>query len=617
MCGIVAYFNPNGVSKEKLYQSLKALKTIDYRGPDSEGVTLINIKNGESYNLITDETPKANLSNPINLQEAYEKEFHLVFGHRRLSIIDVSVNGHQPMLYKNGNWINYNGEIYNYIELREELRTLGYIFKTDSDTEVIHAAYDAWKEKCVQRFNGMFTILLFDAQAKILFIANDRFGVKPLYYYKNENEIAFVSEVKQIRSFEFKTTLNSEVVNVFLKSFYLDYDDETFFKEVKRHKAAHYCKLDLNKKIQYDQHPYYEVSGRQIPISESAATEKFKEIFESAVKLRMRSDVPVGFSSSGGLDSSAILYNAYHMLKKTGANSNINTFSAIFPGQEGDESYFIKLIENDLNISSHYINPMENFGMKDFEDHIYHCDFPVQTTSYYSAWCVARLVKDNGVKVLMVGQGADEILGGYHHHFYRYCRQLILSGKIFKYLSLVNQYAGLKNLRVNDIHKLIINDVKLAVKFKLGLKVISGSNLENNWNKAGTLTELLKMDLIETTIPFYLRADDRSSMAFGVEARHPFLDYRLVDFCFSLPDNYKIHDGWQKYILRKASDTLPNEIRFRKDKKGYTTPQKVWIEKHKKNFDEYLNFIPDKFKDTVACEPFLKYSLGAWFKLNR
>ena len=620
MCGILAYFNLGGVSKERLVQSLTSLKNLKHRGPDGEGVTLINIKTGNFYNLITDETPAANFTNPINLQQACETEFHLLLGHRRLSIIDVSVNGHQPMAFKNGNWIIFNGEIYNYIEIREELKNLGYSFKTDSDTEVIHAAYDAWKEKCVQRFNGMFSILLYDSNLKIVFAANDRFGVKPLYYYKNDTstgsaEILFVSEVNQIKPFKITTSVNEEAVSVFLKSFYLDYDDSTFYKEVKRFKPAHFSKLNLFDLSSILQERYYQVQTKINSIGETEAIEQFKKLFESAVSLRLRSDVPLGFSSSGGLDSSAVLYTAISQLKKNGIKDNVNTFSAIFPGQDGDESEFIKLVETDLKTPSHYINPMENFEMTDFEKHIYHCDFPVQSTSFYSAWCVARMVKNNNVKVLMVGQGADEILAGYHHHFYRYGRQLIMSGKIIKYISLIKKYAELKNLKVNVLHKIILNDVKLALKFKAGLSAAGSTALDNKWNKAGALIELLKLDLTETTMPFYLRADDRNGMAFSVETRHPFLDYRLVDFCFSLPDHYKIKEGWQKYILRKAMDKLPNEIRYRKDKKGYTTPQKLWIENNKNNFESYLNYLPLQFKNITASEPFLKYSLGAWFKV--
>ncbi|HRD37864.1 MAG TPA: asparagine synthase-related protein, partial [Bacteroidia bacterium] len=198
---------------------------------------------------------------------------------------------------------------------------------------------------------------------------------------------------------------------------------------------------------------------------------------------RMRSDVPLGFSSSGGLDSSAILYLSHKILSDLNVGSNVNTFSAIFPGEEGDESYFIKLVEKDLNIKSYYVNPVEEFSIEDFEKHIYHQDEPVLTTAFYAGWSVARLARKQNVTVLMVGQGADEILAGYHHHFYRYSRQLILGGHILKYLSELKKYAEIKGIDSNKLHRLILNDVKLAFKFKLGIAK-TGGVLSDKWNKA-------------------------------------------------------------------------------------------------------------------------------------
>ena len=190
----------------------------------------------------------------------------------------------------------------------------------------------------------------------------------------------------------------------------------------------------------------------------------------------------------------------------------------------------------------------------------------MQSTSYYAEWCVARMVNKQNVKVLLIGQGGDEILAGYHHHFYRYCRQLILSGRVLKYLSLVKKYAELKNIPVNELHSKIINEVKLSLKFKVGIANL-GNKLSNKWNRADKLIDLLKMDLTEFTLPTYLRSDDRDGMAFGLETRHPFLDYRLVDFCMALPNENKIRDGWQKWILREAMPSMPEAIRYRKDKK--------------------------------------------------
>jgi asparagine synthase (glutamine-hydrolysing) len=614
MCGILAYFNRDGISDGRLNEAMKSLKSIRHRGPDGEGILLINTKTGQVNHLITEETPSEIRAKGISLQQAAELNFDLILGHRRLSIIDVSVNGHQPMCYQEDHWVIFNGEIYNYIELRVELKNSGYQFTTETDTEVILAAYKAWGEACFSKFNGMFSILIYDSRTRKLITANDRFGVKPLYLYQSEKELLLVSEIKQAFDFKIDTAINGNAVSSFLEYNFLDYDSNTFLKQVQRHPAAHYAVTDLNQTTTLVPKRYYEVKFSTHKKS-ADVYEEFRDLLTSSVKLRLRSDVPVGFASSGGLDSSAVLYTAHRLLKKESSAANINTFSAVFPGEYGDESYFINLVENDLKIKSHYINPLNEFSVSDFEKHIYHMDSPVTSTSFYAGWCVAKMVREKKVIVLLVGQGADEILAGYHHHFYRYGRQIILSGRIFKYLELAKKYADLKGISVNTLHKTIMNEVKLSLKFKAGLADL-GNNLANKWNRADKLIQLLKTDLTETAIPFYVKADDRNGMAFSIESRHPFLDYRLVDFCFSLPDHYKINNGWQKHLIRQAMHEMPSEIRFRKDKKGFTTPQEKWINSNKESFESYLNYLPEQYKKSKA-DIFNKYALGAWFKVNK
>ena len=334
------------------------------------------------------------------------------------------------------------------------------------------------------------------------------------------------------------------------------------------------------------------------------------------MQLRLRSDVPLGFASSGGLDSSSILYLAHHILLNQGANYKVNTFSAIFPGQEGDESPFIKLIEKDIQPIVHYCNPMTNFSILDFEKQLYYQDFPVTTTSFYAEWSVARLVHETGVKVLLIGQGGDELLGGYHHHFYRYCRQLIMQGRILEYLSQIRAYANLKQIPINKLHHIIVNEVRLGIGLKFGLVNMS-NQLEKHWNSANTLLNVLKIDLQETMLPAYLHADDRDSMAFGLETRHPFLDYRLVEYCMHMPDKFKIEKGWQKNILRDAMAEMPDAIRYRKDKKGYTTPEKEWLNHFKEDFNSYLAYLPEQWRVKKEKATFRHYALGAWFKVNK
>lgn len=601
MCGILASISNNSFDSSFFEKFDEALKIINHRGPDGKGIYAVNT-NSKSFTN----------SELLNTNDSENIKPNLALGHVRLSIIDTSIAGHQPLHYMHYS-ITFNGEIYNYIELRDELKQLGYTFKTQTDTEVILAAYDCWKEKCLEKFNGMFTIIIYDSKINQLFVANDRYGVKPLYYYQNESQLIFVSEIKQFKPFNLKLTLNNNTISTFLTTYFIDYNEETFYNEIKRFPKSHYSILKLDKLTPITFNNYYKLS--LITKINSNCKEEFNYLFNDAVKLRMRSDVPIGFASSGGLDSSSILYKAYYQLKEHNTHQNINTFSAIFPEMDGDESEFIHYIEKDLQIKSHYVNPLTNFSITDFEKHIYHQDLPISSTSYYAEWCVARLVNQSNVKVLLIGQGGDELLAGYHHHFYRYCRQLILQAKIGTYLSVIKSYAELKSIPVNTLHRLVLNDIKLVVKLKLGLEKTHHS-LQTHWNKANTLIELLKIDFTELMLPNYLRADDRDAMAFGLETRHPFLDYRLVDFCFSLPDNVKINKGWQKALLREAMTELPEKIRCRKDKKGYTTPQKLWEERHKLEFENYHNYIPKTINQNKTIDPFLNTALGAWFKMN-
>lgn len=601
MCGILVQYKKEGFNTDDLIKQRSALTAIDHRGPDGEGMVLINAKTNVHFELKTTE------------QYADCNNSNVLLAHKRLSIIDPTPAGHQPMEAYNS-LITFNGEIYNYIEIREELKKLGYNFKTDSDTEVILAAYSAWKEKCLNKFNGMFSFALYDLVTNSIFIANDRFGVKPLYYYQNSTGFILASEIKQFYKFEISLSLNEKNIKTFLFTQYIDHNNDTFYNEINRFPKGSYCVVKLNSDFSsLNFHAYYNLPTSVI--SRKDYLEEFNSLFTDSVKLRLRSDVPLGFASSGGLDSSSILYKAHAILKSQNNQSSVNTFSAVFPGMDGDESEFIQIIEKDLELRSHYTNPLELFSIADFEAHVFQQDLPVNSTSYYAEWCVSRLVNQSGVKVLLIGQGGDELLAGYHHHFYRYCRSLILHGKIFKYLSEVKAYAEIKSVDVNYLHRTIINEIKLIFKLKIGLQTIN-DDLEKHWSIASKLIDILKIDFSATMLPTFLRSDDRDAMAFGLETRHPFLDYRLVDFCFSMPDDLKIKNGWQKNILRECMTELPEKIRYRKDKKGYTTPESEWIKKYQTEFDDYLSHIPEQFKKYRSSNTFLNYALGAWFKVN-
>lgn len=617
MCGILAYHKNTGLKKSDLHLALSCLNQIKHRGPDGEGVVLIDSKTGNYQLLKTDDTPKDIITNLIT--ENYEENSaDLFFAQRRLSIIDLSSNGFQPMKDENGNWIIFNGEIYNYLEIKTEFETKGIRFKTNSDTEVILKAYTAYGIDCLSKFNGMWSIIIWDNQSKKIIISNDRYGVKPLYYYENRTEWLFASEIKAYYPLkEAVKKLNHTSINLFLNAAVLDSGASTFFEDITRFPNAHYQIIDFNSHTKTTLKYWNHQPATDYSYTEKRAVEEFSAIIKDAINIRLRADVECGVALSGGLDSSVVCYYAQQLLKEKKGAQKLKSFSVIFPNQEGDESYFSKYIAQDLNLDAKFVNPFEEFSFDDLEKLTYHLDYPLQTTSYYASWSLMRLVSGNKIKVLLEGQGADELFAGYNHHFYKYGRELIFKGKIPLYLSEAKSFSKYKNIPVTLVHKTVINEVKLFTKLKIGISKIGFKKEYVN------LLDSLDDDFSRDMLPSYLRLDDRSSMAFGVESRLPFMDYRLVDFSGRLPSHLKIKEGWQKHIIRKSADIVPNEIRYRKDKKGFTTPQNEWMQKYKKEFLEYipsLNKIGVEFVDIEYKNPhemnklFRQYSLAMWSK---
>ena len=621
MCGISVLFHKNRLTQQLLLDFLSSLNTINHRGPDDEGVVLINTTTG-NYKIMRTEKTHKDIFDSYELADINSADYNLVLGHKRLSIIDLSFSGHQPMQGIDNSWIVFNGEIYNYIELKEELKILGAQFKTKSDTEVVLEAYRIWGIDCLTRFNGMWSICIWDAPNKRIVVNNDRFGVKPLYYYETNNSFRLVSETKQLQKYSDLTlVLNQTHIREFVKFGFLDMDENTMYERVLRFKKGHYIILSpLNyehKCIKNNQKQYYYLHKRQVIINEKDAVEQFRNLLYNSIKIRMRADVSFGFALSGGLDSSAVLYMARNILQNEKMTNELIGFGAVFPGfKDIDESSFIKIVTDDLPCKTYLSYAMEDFNAINFEDHIYKQDEPLHGTSYFAQYNMYNTAKKNGIKILFNGQGADEVFAGYHHHFYRHCRNLLIRGKVIEYFSLVKLYANIKGIKSSKLHKIVVNELKMSIEIKLGIIKFDHAILKY-WNKINTLDEMLLRDFDTFQLPLYLRADDRDSMSFSVESRHPFMDYKLVEFGYSLPNNLLIKDGWQKYLIRKSMHELPKSIAYRTDKKGFITPQEVWINKYKDLFENYLSY---NFEVLGVRKPsandFYNYALGAWFKVN-
>lgn len=521
------------------------------------------------------------------------------FGHSRLSIIDLSNSAAQPMHYLDRYTIVYNGEIYNYIEIKAALQKIGYTFKTQSDTEVILAAYDRWKEKCLQQFDGMFAFAIYDQKEQVLFAARDRFGEKPFYYYRDDEHFIFASEMKALWAIGVVKKVNEKMMLNYLTLGYLQNvndKSETFFEEIQSLPPAHYIQLSVSNKRFSNKSYWYLDKESCIKVSPTDAIEHFNELFSISVKRRLRSDVPVGSSLSGGLDSSSIVSATSDLYKNGLSEFRPVSFSAVFPGFEKDESNFIHTVTNKFSVDNFITNPTAEGLVNDFEKMCYHQEEPFHSSSTYAQYKVFELAAAHGVKVLLDGQGADETMAGYHKYIHWYLQQLLARIQL---LEAKKEKAALRKNNLpfewgpkNVIAAFMPAHVTILLEKKAYRKTINHPDLTEEFTGSfrgqewegihkpivSKLNDILYFNTMQFGLEELLRFADRNSMAHGREVRLPFLNHELVQFIFSLPANFKIHDGWTKWILRKSMDNiLPDEIVWRKDKVGYETPQKQWM----------------------------------------
>lgn len=591
MCGIAGIYNLDGRPIET-GQLLEMTRRIRYRGPDDEGFMLAQTQKGTVIPCHHDESIAGQKAQTEYLTGNSTRS-DLGFGFRRLSILDLSPKGHQPMASADGRyWIVFNGEIYNYLELRTELAARGQRFVSNTDTEVILAAYRVWGTSCLQRFNGMWAFAIWDSRDRRLFAARDRFGIKPLVYFFDGRRFIFGSELKQLLLHDIPRRLNHDSLrrSMLLNSF-LMYGDETYFKDIKALPAAHYLVLEDKKlKVQryYDLNPagFESFSG-----SFDEAVNKYNDLFRDAVKLRMRSDVEVGSCLSGGLDSSAIAATAGNL-----ARNNFQTFSAYYDlGPAYDERKWIALLADNHNLKSNLVQPRADDFWQQFDRMTAINDYPVTGASFISQYYVMRLAHEHGVTVLLDGQGSDEITGGYNHTFYRYFADLLRRGHWGRFAAEFPSYlrvnakgsplakisktlfavlAGERTIYRQEARRLMPQFLQLeqpSASWLDRIRSVSGSRL------ADFLYNLVSTTMIQTLLHF----EDRNSMAASIESRVPFLDYRLVEFAFTLPGHFKVHGNYGKYIHRKAMEkSVPLQIAQRRDKVSFASPgEALWLKK--------------------------------------
>jgi asparagine synthase (glutamine-hydrolysing) len=587
IAGIVSFQSPIGPDVITTMTGV-----LRHRGPDDEGYLALGPQK-EPLGVFPLFGSDSRIKSGPNVGE-YADRSSLYLGHRRLAILDLSAAGHQPM-GRNDLWIVFNGEIYNYRELRQELKAAGYHFNTQTDTEVILAAYDKWGEDCVSRFNGDWAFCVLDTRRRVLFLSRDRYGVKPLYFFMGSEHFAFASEIKALLSLSFlPRSLNRERAFDHCFLFCRDHTEETLFDGVYQLIPGQNMTVDTGsgkaRKWRYYTPSYCSDLGRYNHRTAISHAAHIRDLLIDSVRFRLRADVPVGTCLSGGLDSSAIVAITAKLLGRETRLRSQNTFTAAFPGLPFDESRYAQLVIQRTGAKGHFVYPSRKRYNDAFSTILYHQDEPFGGTSIYAQWEVMQQASKH-VKVVLDGQGGDEVFGGYGDYRTSFLANLIAEKRIATFVAemacALTKAKGVKEAiaQVRSVPFFVLTDTwKRRIyrgRYRRELQLAEQfDGIENNRELEcikrkfnSNLNELLFDYLTLYSLPHLLKYEDRNSMAHSIEARVPFTDHRLVEYVFSIPAVYKIRHGWTKWLLRLAvRDLLPPEIVWRKDKLGFVAP---------------------------------------------
>jgi len=611
MCGIAGIVALDGFDLQKL---AAMTQMIAYRGPSGYGFAYSNVGTDARVRVVHGVAPIRESSNP-----------QIGLGNRRLAIMDLSPNGNQPMQIDDGRLcITYNGEVYNYREIREELLALGHHFFSESDTEVILRSYQEWGEQCLQRFNGMWSFALWDRSLQRLFCARDRFGVKPFYFSPLGRAFYFGSEIKQVLfASDIKRIANPRAIADFLEWGLQDHLEETSFAGVFQLLGGHSLILEPRESLKLTIRRYWDLQTEpELRITVSQAAEEFREHFERAIRIRLRSDVPIGVSLSGGLDSSAVLCEA----RRVSRGARFQCFSACFDDSRIDERPYMAAVATATESSECRTFPDAESFWKVAETIAYHQDEPIGGPSVFAQWSVMREAQKHGVPVLLGGQGGDESLCGYRKYYFFYVWHLLRRADPAFMREALALAASLGSFHwsIGTVGRYLpsVTRKRMSVLQRLaaaGLRK-SADEFPNFLGAGPNLADRQKVDLLKTSLPKLLRHEDRNSMAHSIESRLPFLDYKLVEFAVRCPPSLKLKNGWTKWILRKAfHGRLPEPVRLRKSKVGFDTPQADWLRTGLRNGQSHLwkspdlrmrRFLsPNSFAD--ECARFLCHGPGA------
>lgn len=573
MCGIFGALGVNRHFDRPDWEKFVALTDlVSYRGPDASGYLAVD-------------TQAKTLHQP--------DKFDIFLGHRRLSIIDLSASGNQPLSDGSGLWIVFNGEIFNYLELKKDLQEKGYEFKTKTDTEVILKIYREYGPDGFAHLNGMWAFALLDLPGHVLCLSRDRFSIKPLFYTRTPDGIFFASEIKQLLPLLPQTEINRDTMFSYLAQGCLDHNDQTFYQNVYKVKPKHSLIIRLGGG-EIAESKYWDFHLAPTPKGVEAV-ERFRELFVDSVKIRLRSDVKIGALLSGGLDSSAIVMIAHELTR-----GNFDTYSIISDSEKYSEEKFVDILSGRKGIRNSKLPYRQAEALDSLPQVVFHQEEPFGGFSIVAQYKILEKIrKETDIIVVLSGQGGDEILMGYLKYFFFNLKELLRRGDFPAaarqvFFALMHRTV-LSQFRMSEAKRYIPRGVPFWNRMNPAPYLRLKGDLEPIWEFSG-ITQRQILDIDKYSVPALTHYEDRNSMAHSLETRLPFLDHRLVNYTLSLPVEMKINHGWTKYVLRKSISELPELIKWRRDKQGFVTPEENWIR------NDFRGAIRESFRKSLLEE---------------
>lgn len=601
MCGICGWLSATQQIDIKIVKKMNNI--VRHRGPDDEGYALIS---SQGIDLFRGEDSRKD-SLPIFTDKDMGGVF-LALGHRRLSILDLSTKGHQPMVSNNSRLcVTFNGEIYNYIELRQELKAKGYEFHSRSDTEVLLCAYQEWGENCVEHLNGMWGFAIWDADQSRLFCSRDRLGAKPFYYWMDNGNFMFSSEIKQLcQNPLVSRAMNDSVIAAEIMWGLADFSEESYIKDINVLRGGYnlvvnFASGSASKTMHPKVYQYWDIDT--FGVKNEDAIMRAMSVHKDAVRIRTRSDVPIGMMLSGGLDSSTLVADVSEYFRATGRTAaEINTFTSCYEGfQEGDEREFAHTVNAHCGTTENFIYPDAIDTLSVWEKMTWHMEGAIRLNALGAFLTLGEIAK-TGIRVIINGQGSDETLFGYEKYYAWYLRDRLKERGVIDFIKEWNRVVH--NSRMTSILLLaylvcfLHYPIRKAYTYlqmrnyvsKKLLHIFRYNDEMRKYTSFKNMAELQYNELRGTQLTKILHMDDRIYMAFSLESRVPFIDYRYIEEAVRIPEQLKIVGGYTKYPLRKYIEgKLPDSVVWRKNKMGWPSPRKRWIDRFdQKRINDFL-----------------------------